>query len=236
MLPDRVGGRNDIGMTTFAPFLAGQEIDLADCVLLKSGRTRNVHEHPDLPGVLIKTLNPEVVDRTGHFKAYEWWKKGRPHGAYFSFRREIDEFIVLCRRQYGRDLSNLPFARICGLVVTSAGLGLAVERISAADGSLAPTMLDLVKRQEFNEPHMRAMERFLMRCSALHVVFGDLTVNNIVYTETRDPQGEFVAVDGFGEKSAIPLHRWSRLLNDRKIERVRRRLMRSVPSGLKGES
>jgi hypothetical protein len=221
-------------MTTFAPFLAGQDIDLADCVLVKSGRTRNVYEHANLPGVLIKTLNPELVDRAGHFKAYEWWKKGRPHGAYFSFRREIDEFIVLCRRHYGRELSSLPFARICGLVMTSAGLALAVERISSTDGSLAPTMFDLIKREEFREPHMRAMERFLARCRDLHVVFGDLTVNNIVYTEVRDPQGEFVAVDGFGEKSAIPVHRWSRLLNDGKIERVRRRLMRSVPARLKG--
>ena len=30
-------------MTIFAPFLAGQEIDLDDCVLERSGRTRNVH-------------------------------------------------------------------------------------------------------------------------------------------------------------------------------------------------
>ena len=68
----------------------------------------------NLPGVLIKTLKPEVVDPTGHFKAYEWWKKGRPHGAYFAFRREIDEFIVLCRRRYGQDLSDPPFARFTG--------------------------------------------------------------------------------------------------------------------------
>jgi hypothetical protein len=221
-------------MTSFAPFLAGQEVNLADCTLVKSGRTRNVHEHAGLPGVLIKTLNPEVVDRAGHFKAYEWWKKGRPHGAYFSFRREIDEFIVVCRRHYGRELSNLPFARICGLVMTSAGLGLAVERIARADGSLAPTMLDLLSAGEFERRHLLAMERFLERCRELHFVFGDLTVDNIVYTETRGPHGEFVAVDGFGEKSAIPIHRWSRLLNDRKIERVRRRLMRSVPDALKG--
>ena len=66
-------------------------------------------------------------------------------------------------------------------------------------------------------------------------MFGDLTVNNIVYTEARDPRGEFVAIDGFGEKSAIPLHRWSRILNDRKIERVRRRLMSAMPDRLKDE-
>ena len=220
-------------MRTFAPFLAGQELNLADCQLLRSGRTRNVHEHPGLPGVLIKTLKPEVVDRAGHIKAYEWWKKGRPHGAYFSFRREIDEYIVLCRRHYGQSLPDLPFARACGLVMTSAGLGLAVERISAADGSLAPTMLDLIRRGEFREPHLRAMERFLARCRDLHVIFGDLSVNNIVYTEARDAAGEFVAIDGFGEKSAVPIHRWSKALNDRKIERVRQRLLAAAPKGLR---
>ena len=52
-------------MTIFAPFLAGQEIDLGDCILERSGRTRNVHEHQALPGLLIKTLQPDLVDRHG---------------------------------------------------------------------------------------------------------------------------------------------------------------------------
>lgn len=223
-------------MMSFTPFLAGQEIDLADCVLVKSGRTRNVHAHDNLPGLLIKTLQPGVMDANGNIETYEWWKKGRPHGAYFSFRREIDEFIVLCRRQYGRQLSNLPFARIHGLVMTSAGLGLAVERIAGRDDELAPTMLELIASEQFERQHLQAMERFLSRCRSLHVVFGDLTVNNIVYTQARDPKGEFVAIDGFGEKSAIPVHRWSRTLNDRKIERIRRRLVSSLPERLKDEA
>ncbi len=226
--------RKIAGMMSFTPFLVGQEIDLAGCVLARSGRTRNVHTHENLPGVLIKTLRPDVVDANGHIKAYEWWKKGRPHGAYFAFRREIDEFIVLCRRQYGRDLSRVPFARTCGLVMTSAGLGLVVERIADRDGNLAPTMIDLIAKGRFEKNHLQAMERFLDRCHELHIVFGDLTVNNIVYTEARDARGEFVAIDGFGEKTVIPFHRWSKLLNDRKIERVRRRLLRAVPEHLRG--
>ena len=220
-------------MTIFTPFLAGQEIDLADCVLEKSGRTRNVHEHEALPGLLIKTLQPNLVDRNGYFRAYPSWKKGLPHGAYLVFRREIDEFIVLCRKQYGRGLSNLPIARVHGLVPTSAGMGLVVERISARDGGLAPTMTELIGESRFEMSHMHALERFLDRCRELHVVFGDLTVNNIVYSEARDPRGEFVAVDGFGEKSIIPIHRWSMLLNDRKIERVRKRLLAAVPARLR---
>jgi hypothetical protein len=220
-------------MTTFAPFLAGQRIDLGDCVLLKSGRTRNVHEHQALPGVLIKTLQPGVVDDAGHIKAYQWWKKGRPHGAYFAFRREIDEFIVLCRRHYGREPANLPFARTYGLVETNVGLGVAVERIAATDGSLAPTMLELMRQERFGEHHVEALERFLALSRDLHVVFGDLTVNNIVYTEARDVRGEFVAIDGFGEKSAIPIHRWSKPINDRKIARLRRRLLNAMPQRLK---
>jgi hypothetical protein len=80
---------------------------------------------------------------------------------------------------------------------------------------------------------MQAMERFLTRCRDLHVVFGDLSVNNIVYTEARAAEGEFVAIDGFGEKSAVPIHRWSKILNDRKIERVRQRLLAAAPKGLR---
>ena len=108
-----------------------------------------------------------------------------------------------------------------------------MERISAKDGGLAPTMTELIGESRFEMSHMHALERFLVRCRELHIVFGDLTVNNIVYTEARDPRGEFVAVDGFGEKSVIPIHRWSTLLNGRKIERVRKRLLSAVPARLK---
>jgi hypothetical protein len=220
-------------MTPFSPFLVGQEIDLARCTLLRSGKTRNVHEHTALPGLLIKTLQPALVDGAGFFAAYPWWKKGRAPGAYFAFLRELEEFVVLSRRHWGRPLSGLPIATINGLVRTSAGLGLVVERISGRDGALAPTMLELIVRGHLEPRHVSAMERFIERCRALHVVFGDMTVNNIVYSERRDPDGEFIAVDGFGEKSALPIHRWSRSLNDRKIDRVRLRILSAVPPDLR---
>lgn len=220
-------------MTPFTPFLVGQEIDLARCTLLRSGKTRNVHEHGALPGLLIKTLQPGLVDAAGFFAAYPWWKKGRSPGAYFAFLRELEEFVVLSRRHWGRQLSGLPIASINGLVRTSAGLGLVVERISARNGDLAPTMLELIVRGHLEPRHVSAVDRFIERCRALHVVFGDMSVNNIVYSERRDPDGEFIAVDGFGEKSALPIHRWSRLFNDRKIDRVRRRILSAVPPGLR---
>ena len=223
-------------MTPFSPFLVGQEIDLAQCTLLRSGKTRNVYEHGALPGLLVKTLQTGLVDAAGFFEAYPWWKKGRPPGAYFAFLRELEEFVVLSRRHWGRHLSGLPIASINGLVRTSAGLGLVVERISDRNGDLAPTMLELIVRGQLQPRHVAAMERFIERCRQLHIVFGDMTVNNIVYSEQRDPGGEFIAVDGFGEKSALPIHRWSRLLNDRKIDRVRLRILSAVPPGLKPDA
>jgi hypothetical protein len=214
-------------MTTFNSILTEGRIDLSHWHLLKSGGTRDVYGNDALPGVLVKTLQPQSVDERGYFRHYEWWKKWRPLGAYFAFRREIDEFIVLLRRFYGREPANFPFARLYGVSITSAGLGLIIERISGPDGNLAPTMKDLMKQQKFEERHLEAVERFFADCRDLQVVLGDLSPNNIVYTETRDPRGEFVAVDGIGEKTAIPIHRWIKFFNDRKLERARRRFVRA---------
>jgi len=222
-------------MTSFRPFLVGQEIDLSQCTLLRSGKTRNVHEHSALPGLLIKTLQPGLVDGAGFFEAYPWWKRSRPPGAYFAFLRELEEFVVLGRRHWGRQLSGLPIASINGLVRTSAGLGFVVERISGGDGDLAPTLLELAVRGSIQPRHVAAIERFFERCRELHIVFGDMTVNNVVYSEVRDPVGEFVAIDGFGEKSAVPIHRCSRFFNDRKIDRVRQRMLSVVPPALKSQ-
>lgn len=208
-----------------------REIDIAECVLVAKGKVRNVYEHSNLPGLLIKTLRPDVVDDAGFFNPTRRLKRLRPVGAYFVFQRELTEFIIQCRRRFRRDTSRLPIPQLYGLVRTSNGIGLVVEKVATANGGLAPTLRELVQSSSFDDKHRRALERFFVECTKAHAVFGDLNAGNLVYTETRDPAGEFVCIDGFGEKAFIPIHRWSRFCNSRMLARARRKMLNLIALG-----
>lgn len=207
------------------------EIDIGDCVLVASGRVRNVYEHRDLPGVLIKTLRTDLDDLPGLHGVVRHLKKLRPVGAYFVFQREMTEFLIQCGRRLGRDQALMPISRLYGLVRTSDGMGLVVEKVTALGGGLAPTLRNLVAVRGFGERQREALERFFRECTERHVVLGDVNPGNIVYTESRDPRGEFVCIDGFGEKAALPVHRWIKFVNSRKIARVRRRMLDFIAKG-----
>ena len=131
-------------MTSFNSVLAGERIDLAGWRLLKSGSTRNIHENDELPGILLKTLKPETVDAAGHFRAYEWWKKGRPHGAYFAFRRgllllpALPVEIAADREQEQDDRGDDPLAigpgKVAHLVATQIFIDFADEGFGRIGG------------------------------------------------------------------------------------------------------
>lgn len=195
---------------------------------VSSGRKRRVFEHENIPGALIKVLRPEAQDAALHNLSAPGWMRIRPYGAYSGYLREISESLVLMTQARPLGTQRLPIALTYGLVWTTLGLGLVSEKISTADGRLAPTMRSLLDAGGLEPFHTQRIQRFVDRCRELHVVLGDLHPGNIVFTDALDPIGDWVCVDGYGENAGIPVHRYSRFLNDRKLERQHRRLLRNV--------
>ena len=192
---------------------------------------RNIFELPDRPDVLLKTILPERVDEHGNFHERGRIKNLRGYGAYHAFVREITEYLRLRRMLYGNHFTTLPISAIYELTNTNEGIGLVVERIADDTGELAPTLREIVAAGQFSLKHERALEAFQRTCKAMHVVFGDVHWDNIVYTEVRTGEPEWVCIDGFGEKSIIPIHRLSKTFNSRKVDRVIERIIRQEPAG-----
>ncbi|PJI52397.1 hypothetical protein CTI14_42905, partial [Methylobacterium radiotolerans] len=71
-------------------------------------------------------------------------------------------------------------ARIFGLVLTSKGLGLVVERIVDAHGNLAPTLKEVVARHGFSPELRHRVHDFIMALIDAHVIFNDVSASNIV--------------------------------------------------------
>lgn len=208
-----------------------ESVDLDTYTLVRRGRQRNIYELPDYPSVVLKTIQPERVDKHGNFPERGRLKNLRGYGAYFVFLREIAEYLRLRRIAYGKNLTSLPITAIYGFMNTNEGIGLIVERISDESGQLAPTLRELVASGGLTLKHERALEAFQRTCKAMHVVFGDVHWENIVYTEARTGEPEWVCIDGFGEKSILPFHLLSKTLNAKKVDRVIERIIRQATAG-----
>jgi len=204
-------------------------VDLTGIPPVRQGQLRLIRVLPEYPGLVLKTIRPDRVDERGLVPSKRSIRNLRPLGCQTVPLREIEEFLVQCRRRHGQVGFRLPIAHVHGFVPTTEGLGMLVEKIVDATGNLAPTIHELVRANAFKPRHLAALEAFWRTCRAEHVVVGDLHAGNIAYTECRTGGPECVCIDGFGEKSFIPVHRWSRWINARKLDRVMRRVMQHIP-------
>lgn len=62
----------------------------------------------------------------------------------------------------------------------------------------------------------------------MHVVFGEVNIAGIIYTEQRQDIPEFVLVDGIGEKLIIPFRSMSKTINTRNIRKVERNIKNQI--------
>lgn len=200
-------------------------VELAHSTPLAQGSRRLVFQHPWDADLVIKVLKPGSTRPDGQPQRRRLYKLRRREGAYIYHRRELNEYLAA--RVANRSPSGLPICAVQGLIETDLGLGLVVERIRGADGGLAPTLRQVVDRQQFDEPVRRLFERFIEDMIEKHIVAYELSLDNIVLAD--DDRGRrFVCIDGMGSRTLIPVHEWSKRLNARTIRRFRSSMLRSI--------
>ena len=209
------------------PNVTGQ-LDLSQLVHQDAGGIRLVYVHPDMPDAVIKVVRPEKIDRFGRFKGQKLFRYYRPLGIYRLFRREIGQYLELCRRGYADQRSIFPIATPIGLLPTSLGIALVSEKIKGRTGAMGPSLRKLIKSGKVKAQHVTALNAFFDECIALHVIIGDPNPGNMVYTEERSGRPEFVLIDGIGEKNLIPLRSLSWRYNRYILEKVRRQLLAAM--------
>jgi len=148
-------------------------------------------------------------------------------GVYRQFRRQIVQYLQLCKENYGTKDFLFPIERPYGFALTNEGLGLVTEKIIAPDGA-GWTLSGLVKGPGLEAKHYQALERFFDDCVRLHIVFGEVNIAGLMYTESRSGRPEFVLVDGIGEKLFIPIRAMSAWISGRYVRKVQRRIMAQV--------
>jgi hypothetical protein len=196
------------------------------------GHKRFIFEHPSDPTLLVKVMQPDVVEeRWGSSSTRPWYKTSRRYGQYMSLRRELSEYLAAAVK-FPEGIPVLQ--RFAGVVDTDYGVGVIVEKLVGRDGELAPTLAKLARRDGVTPELLQKLAQFEEELIKYNIVVGKLHAHNLVLA-VREGEERFVVIDGYGETALIPIHTWSTRINTAhtrsRLKRLIRKLYKWPPPG-----
>ncbi|WP_201614400.1 MULTISPECIES: YrbL family protein [unclassified Psychrobacter] len=201
---------------------------IKDLNLLGKGTQKLVFEHIESPDKVIKIMRPENATADGARVGQHYLRAHRSQGIYRQFRRELIQYLQLCKTNFHEKNYTFPIETVHGFVGTDWGLGLVTEKIISPSGS-PKTLSYLSSHDEFTSKHAKALDQFFDECCHLHIVFGEVNIAGIMYTENRRGRPEFVLIDGIGDKLIIPFRSMSKTINTRNVRKVERKIKSKIP-------
>ena len=194
-------------------------LDLAGAQMLAKGADRCVFQHPHVPSLLVKVINTE------NYAAYlarrplkRFYKQFQRAGACRVYLDELSEYVSTSAGMPGA-ASTAPLARVVGVAQTSMGLGQLVEKITAEDGRIAPTLAQVFAHEGVTGAMVQRLDAFFDALIEAHVVINDMSAKNIALGRNADGKAGMYLIDGFGVLPLIPLYAWSKRLNRRRMRR-----------------
>ncbi|WP_019671979.1 YrbL family protein [Psychrobacter lutiphocae] len=195
--------------------------------LLGKGTQKLVYAYPEDDGKVIKIMRPENATADGGRATQHHLRSHRHQGIYRQFRRELLQYLQLCKNHYSQNQYIFPIETVHGFIGTNQGLGLVTEKIISPTGQ-SLTLEHLLIKGLYGDEQQQALARFFDDCCDFHVVFGEINIGGIMYTEQRQGRPEFVLVDGIGEKLLIPFRSMSKSINTKNIRKVEQRIYQDI--------
>lgn len=195
--------------------------------LLGEGTQKKVYEYPDDLEKVIKIMKTEHATATGGRAGQHHLRAHRSQGIYRQFRRELLQYLQLCKNNYANFNFTFPIETVYGFVPTDQGLGLVTERVLDPNGT-ATSLYEIATNHSFEDKHAIALDALFNECVEQHVVFGEVNIAGIVYTEQRRGFPEFVLVDGIGEKLLIPFRAMSKSINSRNVRKIEKHIKNQI--------
>jgi hypothetical protein len=81
----------------------------------------------------------------------------------------------------------------------------------------------LIAEDRLTPQHLSDLNKHFDQLSDERVIISNKNTGNLVYQTWPDGSGRWVWIDSFGSKQVIPLRRWVRSYNDRKLGQVRKK-------------
>ncbi|WP_165590760.1 YrbL family protein [Ruegeria denitrificans] len=207
-------------------------MNLKNSEVIAQGNRQFVYQHPHEPNTLLKIPQPHTTDGGSNLKTDSWFDRNfRRSTVYKGFMREFHESFDLMVRYQNRN-EPIPVCEVRGVVQTDIGIALVYERISEPDGQLSPCLKELAKSGHLTHHHLASLNKHFDMLIEEQVLISNKNTGNIVYQTFSDGSGRWVWIDSFGCKQIIPVRRWFRFLNRRKINQIRNRFISFAENAL----
>ena len=118
--------------------------EITDLQKIGQGCSKIVFQHPVDANKVIKIMNPERVGSDGGWEGHGKIKRQLSQGVYKQFRRELLQYLQLCKNQYKHNQFVFPVETPYGFAQTSHGLGLITEKIVSPNDQ-GMTLFELCK-------------------------------------------------------------------------------------------
>ncbi len=191
-------------------------LDLDANLKVAEGGERLVFIHPSDPSKLIKVIKHKNDRAPSKSLIKNGIKRLFPRARIRSIIKQYDEYNRLwLRPNYDPDF-HLPISHLYGFVKTNYGLGGISERITGPDGENGRTLRYLAETGALSDKHLEQLNELIQRILSYGVCVSDVNPSNFVYGyrhiegTSRQVGPEWVLVDGFGDRYAIPLRTWSK--------------------------
>ncbi len=202
--------------------IATGALEISESDLVAAGTRRRVYRHPQTADKVIKIFWDDQVPAARRARRRGRWFKSLARfddneNDYRQFRRVERHFGTAIRCIY----------RIYGYVETTLGRGLVTEHVRNADGTTSDTLAEHVRKCGAGRV-LPALEELFDELARYHVVAKDPHVENVLVRECGGGRLELVVIDGLGDNNVIPFATLSRRLNNRKLMRKKRSLLRHI--------
>jgi hypothetical protein len=193
------------------------------------GSNRFCFIHPADPNVCLKVIRPENIElrfnRQSALKKCLGKKRLNDNRQEMAAYRQSAITSLIAAGETHQAWHHLP--ELFSSVVTSMGPANASELIRCADGTIAPTLENLLKKDGYTTMLEAAVDRFILWLKTHGILTRNLLPHNLVLSD-RSGTAELFLVDGLGAPSfqnrMARMARWRHHYISRKSERFKQRI------------
>lgn len=199
------------------------KIKLSNKTKITNGFNRAVHFYPNNDNLIIKVRLTDGINKKKR-PVKSWIYKRFPNAIYRSYFSEIYHDLNTQVKAASLGITS-PIAPTRGLVDTTLGLGMVIERIGPHGSSaieLGPTLTKLFADGNLTNSKIKLLNEFAQSLFILKVVCADVNPDNIVWSQANK---RFYIVDGFGDRNLI---KFKTYFNFVRIKRLNRELLRTA--------
>jgi hypothetical protein len=180
------------------------------------GSERSVFDWPERPALLIKVTHRQALrrDSRGRVKDPLW---PREYNAW----RAAQAYAARSGRPP-------PVADVIACLPAEGGSAHVVRKIVDAEGRMGPTLDRLAAEDRLGAAEIGMLNALVADLMAAGIVVHDARAANIVLEAAPGRPARLVLVDGFGDRSAVPLRSWLPFLARRRLGRALRRTARET--------